>query len=901
MMNKIHMLVVEATKNGLLEKGNSVSISEQLELSRNMVSQYLNELFSDGLLIKINTRPVVFYDVKTVEDQYDIHVNEKVYKSIQEFKNTLNPKVPKDFEKLIGWNESLQSVVNQCKATISYPPNGLPLLLYGATGTGKSFMAQLMYEYAINHQLIEHDKKFLILNCSEYANNPELLTANLFGHKKGAYTGADNDNPGLIKLAEGGVLFLDEVHCLKAECQEKLFLFMDKGIYHMVGDNEKWYNSNVRLIFATTEKPEEVLLKTLLRRIPMIVTVMSLEERGMQERLQLIYSIFKNEELRTRKTIYISTQVYQILLNFIFIGNVGELKNAIQASCVSALFESKPECMELEIRTYNLPEKLMLSQDNQKKIKNIEQQKMICIHELQKLVYQERSIIKFHEGVLKNFENYQDIESFYNNCFKQIDEYHEMLVIKKKNSIRQDYIQGIVKNIFEMLSNHYGIKYVNNDIIAISSYISDCISNNFELSNWKETHKKEIQDLNKLLNCELFREYAIAKEIEENLNLNLDMTFDSMLVIVLVLNVKRLNRVQDLNKRIGIILSHGFSTASSIADAVNKLLGRYIFDAIDMQVHVSSQEITEQLNRYLSKIGNYEELFLLVDMGSLEEIHKGVRNQNANIGIMNNVTTKLALEIGNGMIQGLPMLEIFSSVQEHNVYSYQIIEHLRKEKVILCSCASGIGTADKLKTILKDSLPHSLPIKVLTYDYNTLLEKQMHDSFFENYEVICIVGTLNPNIDGIRFIPIEDLIINDTLDELNVYFKDYINEEEMKTFKQNILHNFSLSNIMNNLTILNPNKLLEHVADAIDKLQSMMNISFTNNTCFGLYVHICCLIERLVTNRSINIYTDEENFEQQQAEFIKYVKLSFSVVETYYSVEIPVEEIGYIYNYVKNN
>ena len=101
--------------------------------------------------------------------------------------------------------------------------------------------------------------------------------------------------------------------------------------------------------------------------------------------------------------------------------------------------------------------------------------------------------------------------------------------------------------------------------------------------------------------------------------------------------------------------------------------------------------------------------------------------------------------------------------------------------------------------------------------YNTLLEKQMHDAFFDAYEVICIVGTLNPNIEGIRFIPIEDLIINDTMDALNIYFRDYMREEEMKTFQQNILKNFSLSNIMNNLTILNPNKLLEHVADAIDK------------------------------------------------------------------------------------
>ncbi|MCB6288698.1 sigma 54-interacting transcriptional regulator, partial [[Clostridium] scindens] len=103
----------------------------------------------------------------------------------------LQPHQPQDFEKLIGYDESLASLVNQCKATISYPPSGLPLLLYGPTGTGKSFLAQLMYEYAINQGLIAEDRNFLIVNCSEYANNPELLTANLFGHKKGAFTGAD--------------------------------------------------------------------------------------------------------------------------------------------------------------------------------------------------------------------------------------------------------------------------------------------------------------------------------------------------------------------------------------------------------------------------------------------------------------------------------------------------------------------------------------------------------------------------------------------------------------------------------------------------------------------------------------------------------------------------------------
>ena len=312
--------------------------------------------------------------------------------SLEEFQKALQPHQPQDFEKLIGYDESLASLVNQCKATISYPPSGLPLLLYGPTGTGKSFLAQLMYEYAINQGLIAEDRNFLIVNCSEYANHPELLTANLFGHKKGAFTGADRDNPGLIKLAEGGVLFLDEVHCLKAECQEKLFLFMDKGIYHMVGDNEKWYTSSVRLIFATTEKPQEVLLKTLLRRIPMIVTVPSLAERGSHERLQLIHSIFQDEEKRIHKSIHISSLVYRLLLSCECEGNIGELKNAIQASCVNALFASDQKSSILEIRAFNLPEKLRERKDSGKSVSR-ESQRMIPVHELKSFVHQKSCLL----------------------------------------------------------------------------------------------------------------------------------------------------------------------------------------------------------------------------------------------------------------------------------------------------------------------------------------------------------------------------------------------------------------------------------------------------------------------------------------------------------------------------
>ena len=247
-------------KIGEDERFSAASLANAFQITRNTASQYLNELVKRGNVVKINSRPVYFFHRQVLEEKLDTTLENSVYESMEDLMRTTK----RDFEKMIGYNGSLRALISHCQAAVTYPDHGLPILIYGPTGTGKSMLAHLMYEYGIHQGILDKKSKFIALNCSEYANNPELLTDNLFGHVKGAYTGAENEQAGLIQLADQGVLFLDEVHCLKAECQEKLFQFMDKGIYHKVGDNENWYRSSCRLIFATTEDPQQALLKTML-------------------------------------------------------------------------------------------------------------------------------------------------------------------------------------------------------------------------------------------------------------------------------------------------------------------------------------------------------------------------------------------------------------------------------------------------------------------------------------------------------------------------------------------------------------------------------------------------------------------------------------------------------------
>lgn len=116
-------------------------------------------------------------------------------------------------------------------------------------------------------RLLAPDAPFVSFNCAQYASNPELLAANLFGYVKGAFTGAQSDKAGAFEAANGGMLFLDEVHRTDAQGQEKLFTgWIVRDLPG--GETAQGLPISLRLVFATTEDIHSTFLTTFLRRIP---------------------------------------------------------------------------------------------------------------------------------------------------------------------------------------------------------------------------------------------------------------------------------------------------------------------------------------------------------------------------------------------------------------------------------------------------------------------------------------------------------------------------------------------------------------------------------------------------------------------------------------------------------
>lgn len=329
-------------------------IGEEIGVSRNNVSKELNALFNEKKVVKIKGKPVLYLDRECLKNNLKFFPNTIVYDNAEEIRNLVKGNAKHfnesdDFissdkkthelsalDNIIGAQDSLKNQIKQAKAAILYPPNGLHMLISGPTGVGKTTMAEIMYRFAVETKRLPQNAPFISFNCADYADNPQLLVSQLFGYTKGAFTGADKERKGLVGQANGGILFLDEVHRLPPQGQEMLFQLIDKGVYRRLGESESTKKVKVMLILATTENPKSAMLQTFLRRIPVFIKLPSLDERTPKERINFIYNFFREESKRVRLKINVSKEALKALMVYKCQGNIGQLKVDIQLSCAKA-------------------------------------------------------------------------------------------------------------------------------------------------------------------------------------------------------------------------------------------------------------------------------------------------------------------------------------------------------------------------------------------------------------------------------------------------------------------------------------------------------------------------------------------------------------------------------------
>lgn len=884
-------------------------LAEIFKVKRNTVSQYLNQLTEGGQLVKINSRPVYYFHKGAFEKQF-FALNENYYESVQAVlaEQPMFGQEQDFFSLLIGHDKSLNRVIDQIKAALNYPDGGLPVLINGESGTGKSYLVKLIHHYCIQKEILPEDAPFITLNCAQYANNPELLTSNLFGSVKGAYTGAESDRKGAFEAADGGILFLDEVHRLNAEGQEKLFTYLDQGEIYRMGDTNHPIKVRTRLFFATTEDLTSTFLNTFIRRIPIQVTIPALQQRARNERLELIYSFLISEQAKIKRELMITGQTLELLASGNFKGNIGELKNIIRVMAAKALSEAK-DSQQIKLTIYHLPESL-LSMNTQNLQTSLPEE--IVIHSDSRLdnlmLKNTQSQKRVEDSFTKMILEYQKSHGELNDCHLKlkeiVDQLFDYLLFETDRQQKHEmllYLTQYVRETFRQMESAYQIKFNGNSVYAVGYYLFQRGANRWFPED------NQIMELIRQLELQISEAYPASyhyvQRILELCRPKIDIEISAMDRIVLTLYLKKADWTKEQGMAKAVIVAHGYATASSIANVANRFLGKDIFESFDMPLDVTPQQIAEEILDYSENNDISNGLVILVDMGSLKEIYQYFPKQiNVPIVIINNVTTPLAIAIGENIKHQRTLAELASKSAAEATFDWEIIyPEENRTKALLTTCQTGIGTATQICHLLEKSLPGTCELKILPYEYRVLEEKKLDETVFSIYDVLGIIGTDDPKIPETPYLSLEELISGDEQKVLTEWLAPVMTAEENQIFNTNVIRNFSLEKVIDSVTILDTDKVMSEVDLFMRDLELAGRIQLSNAKKLALYVHVSCLIERLIRNVPIETYEGYSDLYQCQKELLEIIKQAFSVIEKDYSVTIPDSEIAYIFDIVYKN
>lgn len=583
------------------------NICDKLRLSRNLTSQYLNQLQRENKLIKINSRPVYFIDPIALNNAYNATITHTDYLSIDELIYELEvAKVNNsNFNKLIGKKESLSYCIDQAIVAISYPDNGLPIFIVGESGTGKTYFAKVTAEYIIQNKFT--NSLVTYFECFKYRNNQNLFINNL--------------SRALEQTNEKNIFIFDDIHFLSGESFEFIISLLEQTYEH----NKSNENNNF-LILTSSNSLDMTNRQKLSSKLPITIQIPSLQERQILEVANLIYLFYKTESDRIKKNIFVSSKVLNTLLNYKFTDNINGLRNAIQLSVANSLAKQKnKENHNLNIYMHDLHDYITYNNSNSHDVNNyFIDNSMVEISNITQITKSNKTC-DFLENIIKTYNQFDQSEITYNellsSLIKHINEYYELIQLDKNYiNKKMKSIEKTISSIFNEIEELYRVYFPSSFAYALSNIIANRLQITSFINNFEEENHETIDNLYSIITENFPKETVISDEIENIISQELDLHIGKLELVTIILSIHIFNHNIYNTETLGIIIAHGYSTASSVADITNTLLGYRLFEAIDMPYNVSMTEVATKIKKIMHIKRNIKNLIMLVDMGSLEHL-----------------------------------------------------------------------------------------------------------------------------------------------------------------------------------------------------------------------------------------------------------------------------------------
>jgi len=263
------------------------------------------------------------------------------------------------FEGIIAASEPMRKIFKTVKSVAA---STLPVLITGESGTGKELIAQ-----AVHNNSPRKPKRFVALNCA--AETESLLESQLFGHIRGAFTGAEKDREGVFEYASGGTLFLDEIGDMPLKMQAKLLRVLEKGEVVRVGSNDV-RKVDVRLVSATNKDLPTMIARAEFREdLYFRIKGAQVHLPPLRERREDIPRIIHHAIAKAAKSMpwphsavpAISDAALMRLTSFAWPGNVRQLLNTVQIIMVSALPEADQRSGAALLDVQHIPDEIRSS------------------------------------------------------------------------------------------------------------------------------------------------------------------------------------------------------------------------------------------------------------------------------------------------------------------------------------------------------------------------------------------------------------------------------------------------------------------------------------------------------------------------------------------------------------
>lgn len=839
-------------------------VAKACGIQRTNASSLLNELVREGLISKTNTRPVYFYLQK--DSSADI------------------------FEKLIGSSESLSNVIQLAKAAVHYPGRSLNTLIIGDVGTGKSYLSNLIFEYGVNTKVLSAGAKLHKLNCRHYIHNEEILRDKLFRQ-------SDNTFTNIFEEAKDSYLLIDNIHLLDGVSLGKLITFIETQKLEYL-DGTVSDTVNTTLILTTDLSKNVDLINSLKLKIPVILNLPKLTERGLSEKVELINSIFANEAIVTKHHIEIDHDVLSALLISENDLNIKYLIGTVKLAVANAY-----------LRTYdqNLDTIKVLIHDFEKEVSDLLLKYRDHKQNIEKFIPKNFNYFYSKDGTSFNqakyfkefYENMNSVISFFHNnemnkektdqyITSEIEKFKETISyylpnnevnVEQLSKIVDKRIINIVTEFVKKSSIIMDVSYPNTVIYGLCLHINAIYKNGHGSKYLSDEKVIEIKD-------KYPSQFKLAKGLSKDLVsiLNRDLSDEEVSLISLFLN-DYLEVDNDTHPQL-LVAMHGAKSATSIANVINDLVNFNNTYAYDLALDKSSIDAYTELKKLISKIDQGQGVIVIYDMGSLKIMLEKIASElDVDIRLIYMPITLIGIEASRQI----------ATEKDIDVIHHSLLSGLNKEMnyvkstqmAIITLCHTGEGGAVEIKEYLKRHLLDDIKIYSFAIsDRKKLLEEVKNIRKF--YDIRAFVGTYNPKLYGIPFVPVSRIFEVETNSLDKILFSN---------MRQNEVDYKQMIEYLNEESNLDKEKLSKTLPKVLDKFDEMYGLTIDQKV--GLFLHIGALVNRLLRKEQVIENENTELYFEVKLEDMQKIKEVIKRVEHSFNVIIPDSEIATIYEILR--